>query len=257
MPTGSAHLKRTPVGCNLYCVCQHPRTKNTCTATGTVTYWFVKIGGVGVGNWTLKYEKVYLSLTYVEDNDVNNQRDSKTFSFINLFKSAQHVSGDKFGHPQEHFLTLCTAFCTIHRSAAEAVHCTKSCIYSQKVLKRMGEFVARNILGWFKEINKWKICCILLAVYIVVLMMHGYTNIRFICGGIWTISQFDPSVWRTETKLAQVVTSKTRSGCCTPHFSPTWNCRFVISYTLIPIFPLLALFVIQAVHFRKLALITW
>ena len=33
--------------------------------------------------------------------DVNNQQDATTFSFINLFKSAQHVSGDKFAHPQE------------------------------------------------------------------------------------------------------------------------------------------------------------
>jgi len=32
-------------------------------------------------------------------NDVNNQQDATTFSFINLFKSAQHVSGDKFAHP--------------------------------------------------------------------------------------------------------------------------------------------------------------
>jgi hypothetical protein len=31
-----------------------------------------------------------------------------------------------------------------HRSASVSVHCTKSCIYSQKVLLRMGEFVARN-----------------------------------------------------------------------------------------------------------------
>jgi len=38
--------------------------------------------------------------------DVNNQQDATTFSFINLFKSALHVSGDKFAHPQEHFLTL-------------------------------------------------------------------------------------------------------------------------------------------------------
>ena len=30
-------------------------------------------------------------------------------------------------------------------SAAVSVHCTKSCIYSQKVLLRMGEFVARNM----------------------------------------------------------------------------------------------------------------
>jgi len=32
-----------------------------------------------------------------------------------------------------------------HQSAAISVHCTKSCIYSQKMLLRMGEFVAQNI----------------------------------------------------------------------------------------------------------------
>ena len=47
-------------------------------------------------------------------NGVNNQQDATTFSFINLFKSAQHVSGDKFAHPQEHFLTVYTDFGTIH-----------------------------------------------------------------------------------------------------------------------------------------------
>ena len=36
-------------------------------------------------------------------NYVNNQQDTTTFSFINLFNSALHVSGDKFAHPQEHF----------------------------------------------------------------------------------------------------------------------------------------------------------
>ena len=78
-------------------------------------------------------------------NDVNNQQDATIFSFINLLKSALHVSGDKFTHPQEHFLTIYTAFGTKHLSAAVSVHCTKSCIYSQKVLLRMGEFVARNM----------------------------------------------------------------------------------------------------------------
>jgi hypothetical protein len=34
-------------------------------------------------------------------NDVNSQQDATNFSFINLFKSAQHVSGDKFAHSQE------------------------------------------------------------------------------------------------------------------------------------------------------------
>jgi len=43
--------------------------------------------------------------------------------FIDLFKSALHVSGDKLGHLQEYFLT----------------------IYSQKVLLKMAEFVARNM----------------------------------------------------------------------------------------------------------------
>ena len=48
-------------------------------------------------------------------NDVNNQQYATTFSFINLFNSALHVSDDKFAHPQEHFLTVYTAFGTVHR----------------------------------------------------------------------------------------------------------------------------------------------
>jgi len=43
-------------------------------------------------------------------NDVSNQQDAITFSFINLFKSAQHVSGDKFAHPQEHFFDSIYSF---------------------------------------------------------------------------------------------------------------------------------------------------
>jgi len=31
---------------------------------------------------------------------------------------------------------------------------TKSCIYSQNVLLRLGEFVTRNMYNWFKKINK-------------------------------------------------------------------------------------------------------
>ena len=43
----------------------------------------------------------------------------------------------------------------------------------------MGQFVARNMLGWFKNINKRISCCILLVVYIAELMTHGHTNIKF------------------------------------------------------------------------------
>ena len=48
-------------------------------------------------------------------NDVNNQQDATAFSFIKLFNSTLHVSGDKFAHPQEHFLTVYTACGTMHR----------------------------------------------------------------------------------------------------------------------------------------------
>jgi len=51
--------------------------------------------------------------------------------FIDLFKSALRVSGDKLAHLQEHFLTVCTVLvqCTdiaadrsqVHRSAAISV----------------------------------------------------------------------------------------------------------------------------------------
>ena len=46
--------------------------------------------------------------------DVSNQRDATNFSFINLSNSAQRVSGDKFAHPHELFLTVYTAFGTMH-----------------------------------------------------------------------------------------------------------------------------------------------
>ena len=40
----------------------------------------------------------------------HNQQDATTFSFINLFKSAQHVSGNKLAHPQEHFFNCIDSF---------------------------------------------------------------------------------------------------------------------------------------------------
>ena len=43
------------------------------------------------------------------------------FLFINLFNSALHVSGDKFAHPQEHFLTVHTALGTMHRHCCRLV----------------------------------------------------------------------------------------------------------------------------------------
>jgi hypothetical protein len=56
----------------------------------------------------------------------------------------------------------------MHRHCCRPVYCTNSCTYSKKVLLGMGEFVARNMYGWIKKINKRKNCCILLVIYIVV-----------------------------------------------------------------------------------------
>jgi hypothetical protein len=41
--------------------------------------------------------------------------------FIDLFKTALQVSGDKLAHPQEHYLTLYTAFGTVHRYCCRQV----------------------------------------------------------------------------------------------------------------------------------------
>ena len=42
--------------------------------------------------------------------NLRNEQDATIFSFINLFKSALHVSGDKFVHPLEHFFDCIYSF---------------------------------------------------------------------------------------------------------------------------------------------------
>jgi hypothetical protein len=44
----------------------------------------------------------------------------------------------------------------------------------------MGEFVARNLLDWIKKINKRKVCCFSLVSYVVVLVLDGHTNVKYI-----------------------------------------------------------------------------
>ena len=46
----------------------------------------------------------------------------KAFSFINIFNSSLHISGDKFAHLQEQFfLTVYTVFGTMHRNCCRPV----------------------------------------------------------------------------------------------------------------------------------------
>jgi hypothetical protein len=95
-----------------------------CGKTGNTTY---KILNISVRTSCLCHRA---SFPY---NDVNNQQYATTFSFINHFNSALHVSGDKFAHPQKHFLTLlvCIAFGTMHRQCCQPVHRTKSYTYKE------------------------------------------------------------------------------------------------------------------------------
>ena len=81
-------------------------------------------GGIyfSIYNLVVLQNELYVRETvHHQYNDVNNQQDATTFSFISLFKSAQHVSGDNFAHPQEHFLTVYTAFGTMHRHCCRPV----------------------------------------------------------------------------------------------------------------------------------------
>jgi len=82
--------------------------------------------------------------------------------FIDLFKSALHVSGDKLAHPQEHFLTVYAPIGT--------VQCTDIAA---------GADLKRSING---------IRCILSVAYIVILMMHALTNIKI--WEYWSVLNF-------------------------------------------------------------------
>ena len=83
--------------------------------------------------------------------------------FIDLFEFAVHVTGDKLAHLQEHFW-LYIQLCTMHR--------------------RCGRPVTRLRWNWANS-NRWTKrsisgnCCILLFADIVVLMLHGLTNVKW------------------------------------------------------------------------------
>ena len=120
-------------------------------------------------------------------NDVNNQQDTTTFSFINLFNSALHVSGDKFAHPQEHFLTVYTAFGTMHRHCCWPVlnHGTGRqqcrCIVPKAVFT-----VKKCSWGWANlspetcraELKRLINENVVASCYRCTKMMHGHTNIK-------------------------------------------------------------------------------
>ena len=95
--------------------------------------------------------EVWLRRWYNEDlvryKDINNQQVATTFSFINLFHSALHVSGEKFAHPQEHFFDCIYSFWYNAPTLLPQYRCIvpKAVHTVKKVLLRMGEVFARNM----------------------------------------------------------------------------------------------------------------
>jgi hypothetical protein len=105
-------------------------------------------------------------------NNVYNKM-RQTFSFISLFNSALHVLGHKFTHPQEHFLTIYTAFGTMHWHCCRLVSSSVGALYQKLYIQSKstpedGRICCPKHAGWIKKNNKWKSCCLLLVIYIVV-----------------------------------------------------------------------------------------
>ena len=65
-----------------------------------------------------------------------------------------------------------------HRSAAISVHCTESCKHSQECSWGWTSLSPETCRA---DLERWinGICCIVLVAYVIILMMHGITNIKY------------------------------------------------------------------------------
>jgi len=126
-------------------------------------------------NWIfVLFRHIYIR-TFAACNSINSQLDA-TIMILLIISISSTYFGQKF-RPSSGALD-CVYSLWYNAQAASSVHCTTSCKQSL-VLLRMGEINARNMLSRLKlSINYY--CCIWFVVYIIVPMMHGHTNIKFI-----------------------------------------------------------------------------
>ena len=116
------------------------------------------------------------------------------YLFMDLFKTALHVSGDKLAHLQENVLNVYTDFGTMQRYWWQGDNVTLSpvgtnigalyqnlYIHSETCSWRWASLspeTCRAVLIWSIKRSIKRICCILLVVHIAVLMKHRLTNIK-------------------------------------------------------------------------------
>jgi len=94
-------MVRVCVLCTLLCCCA--------PVALLLLSWFI------ICQLCLAFERSILPCAVVNFfKDVSNQQMQRIPS-IDLFKSDLNVSGEKLTHPQEHFLTICATFGTMHR----------------------------------------------------------------------------------------------------------------------------------------------
>ena len=124
----------------------------------------------------------------------------KLFRLLIFKKSAQHISGRQFRPssgarfdciysfwynappllPTGATVEMELAFHLNRGTGRQQCLCiVPKAVYKSKSAPEDGLIFARNMLGWFLKISKRKICRAFLVVYVVELMTHGHTNIKF------------------------------------------------------------------------------
>ena len=147
----------------------------------------------------LNWKAVFINLMFVRTCIITTRTKTtnklQQIPFINLFKSALSVSRDKLAHPQKHFLTVYTAFGTMHRyrcTVPKAVHTVKKCSWGWASLspETCRAYLKRSING---------ICCILLVAYIVERASNLF-RFKFQCGHNFHLLHINNCPTKCDTK---------------------------------------------------------
>jgi hypothetical protein len=136
------------------------------------------------------------------------------FRLLIFFKAALHVSGDKFAHPREHFLTVCPAFGTMHRDCCRTVPQLR---WNSWGWAKLSPETCRAEL---KRLINGKSCWILLAVYIFVLKLCSTVTQKSNCTKSFVFVHFDltknplPKKLKFNFSLSKIAHHTKNYGAC-------------------------------------------